>query len=96
MGIILFNYRHIAGLTEKKAEKILQHRAENGPFRSRKDLLKVKSIGDKTFIQCAGFIRIEPLSLGGTIENLLDCTWVHPESYAVAKKYINKNQFRLF
>ncbi|XP_046803831.1 uncharacterized protein YdcI [Lucilia cuprina] len=82
--------KHIAGLTEKKAEKIIQHRLENGLFRTRKDLLQVKSIGEKTFVQCAGFIRIDPRSLGGTIENLLDCTWVHPESYAVAKKIISK------
>lgn len=47
-------YRHIAGLTEKKAEKILQHRAEKGLFKTRDDILKVKSIGEKTFVQCAG------------------------------------------
>ncbi|XP_075145670.1 uncharacterized protein YdcI [Haematobia irritans] len=82
--------KHIAGLSEKKAEKILQHRADNGPFRTRKDLLQVKTIGEKTFVQCAGFIRIDPHSLGGRIENLLDCTWVHPESYTVAKKIISK------
>lgn len=34
------------------------------------------------------FIRIDPHSLGGRIYNLLDCTWVHPESYAIAKKYV--------
>lgn len=83
---IVTPFRHIAGLTEKKAEKIIQYRLENGSFRTRKDLLQVKSIGEKTYVQCAGFIRIDPRSLGGTIENLLDCTWVHPESYGVAKK----------
>ncbi|XP_013116397.2 uncharacterized protein YdcI [Stomoxys calcitrans] len=82
--------KHIAGLSAKKAEKILQYRADNGPFRTRKDLLQVKTIGEKTFVQCAGFIRIDPHSLGGRIENLLDCTWVHPESYTVAKKIISK------
>ncbi|XP_055851056.1 S1 RNA-binding domain-containing protein 1 isoform X2 [Episyrphus balteatus] len=82
--------KHIAGLTEKRAEKIIQHRQENGPFRTRKDLLQVKTIGEKTFVQCAGFIRIEPKSLGGEVDNLLDCTWVHPESYTVAKKIISK------
>uniref|UniRef100_A0A0K8UTZ2 S1 RNA-binding domain-containing protein 1 n=1 Tax=Bactrocera latifrons TaxID=174628 RepID=A0A0K8UTZ2_BACLA len=82
--------KHVAGLSEKKAQKIIEHRSSNGPFQTRKDLLKVKSIGEKTFVQCAGFIRIEPLSVGGKIENLLDCTWVHPESYAVAKKVISK------
>uniref|UniRef100_A0A1A9WRX1 YqgF/RNase H-like domain-containing protein n=1 Tax=Glossina brevipalpis TaxID=37001 RepID=A0A1A9WRX1_9MUSC len=78
--------KHIAGLTEKKAEKIIEHRLENGPFRTRKDLLSVKSIGEKTFIQCSGFVRVDPRSLGGFINNLLDCTWVHPESYTIAKK----------
>ncbi|XP_058984529.1 uncharacterized protein YdcI-like [Musca domestica] len=87
--------KHIAGLSEKKAEKILQHRADNGPFKTRKDLLQVKTIGEKTFVQCAGFIRIDPRSLGGRIENLLDCTWVHPESYAVAKKIISKCKLQL-
>ncbi|XP_014103424.3 uncharacterized protein YdcI isoform X1 [Bactrocera oleae] len=82
--------KHVAGLSEKKAQKIIEHRSSNGPFQTRKDLLKVKSIGEKTFVQCAGFIRIEPLSVGGKIENLLDCTWVHPESYAVANKVISK------
>uniref|UniRef100_A0A1A9VVW6 S1 motif domain-containing protein n=1 Tax=Glossina austeni TaxID=7395 RepID=A0A1A9VVW6_GLOAU len=81
---------HVAGLTEKKADKIIEHRLENGPFRTRKDLLSVKSIGEKTFVQCAGFIRIDPRSLGGSIDNLLDCTWVHPESYVIAKKIISK------
>ncbi|XP_055905833.1 S1 RNA-binding domain-containing protein 1 isoform X2 [Eupeodes corollae] len=82
--------KHIAGLTEKRAEKIIQHRLDNGPFRTRKDLLQVKTVGEKTFVQCAGFIRIEPKSLGGEVDNLLDCTWVHPESYSVAKKIITK------
>ncbi|XP_067615123.1 uncharacterized protein YdcI [Eurosta solidaginis] len=82
--------KHIAGLSEKKAQKIIEHRLSNGVFQTRKDLLKVKSIGEKTFVQCAGFIRIEPLSVGGKIVNLLDCTWVHPESYDVAKKIISK------
>lgn len=52
--LISFSCRHIAGLTEKKADKIIEHRLENGPFRTRKDLLSVKSIGEKTFVQCAG------------------------------------------
>ncbi|KAL9889578.1 uncharacterized protein YdcI isoform 1-T2 [Glossina fuscipes fuscipes] len=87
--------KHIAGLTEKKADKIIEHRLENGPFRTRKDLLSVKSIGEKTFVQCAGFIRIDPRSLGGSIDNLLDCTWVHPESYIIAKKIISKCKLNL-
>ncbi|XP_032596019.1 S1 RNA-binding domain-containing protein 1 isoform X2 [Drosophila grimshawi] len=76
--------KHIAGLSEKKAEKIIEHRTQKGPFQTRKDLLSVRSIGEKTFVQCAGFVRIEPLSVGGKLSNPLDCTWVHPESYKVA------------
>lgn len=44
----------VAGLTNLRAEKILSYRKENGPFLNRKDLLKVKSIGEKIFSQCAG------------------------------------------
>jgi len=77
--------RHIAGLSEKKAEKIIEHRTQKGPFQSRKDLLSVRSIGEKTYVQCAGFVRIEPLSMGGKVKNPLDCTWVHPESYKLAE-----------
>ena len=46
--------RHISGLSEHRADKIVKYRQENGPFRRREDLLKVKTIGDKTFTQCAG------------------------------------------
>lgn len=48
---------HVAGLTNLRAEKILSYREENGPFRNRKDLLKVKSIGEKIFSQCAGWVH---------------------------------------
>ncbi|XP_037957011.1 S1 RNA-binding domain-containing protein 1 [Teleopsis dalmanni] len=81
--------KHIAGLGDKKAQKIIDHRLKNGPFKTREDLLQVKLIGAKTFQQCAGFVRIEPLSVGGNVQNLLDCTWVHPESYNIAKKIIS-------
>ncbi|XP_001648750.2 uncharacterized protein LOC5564408 [Aedes aegypti] len=81
---------HVSGLTAKRAEHIVLHRTKNGPFRSREQLLKVKFIGDKTFTQCAGFIRIEPLTAGIRDYNLLDSTWVHPESYALAESIITK------
>jgi uncharacterized protein len=60
------------------------YREENGRFRSRRELLKVKKLGEKAFEQAAGFLRI-PES-----ENLLDNTSVHPESYDVAKKILEK------
>jgi len=63
-----------------------KHRTQKGPFQCRKDLLSVRTIGEKSFVQCAGFVRIEPLSVGGRLQNPLDCTWVHPESYKVAER----------
>ncbi|KAH8381308.1 hypothetical protein KR093_002531, partial [Drosophila rubida] len=87
--------KHIAGLSEKKAEKIIEHRNGKGPFQSRKDLLAVRSIGEKTYIQCAGFVRIEPLSVGGKVQNPLDCTWVHPESYKLAEAVVQECELKL-
>lgn len=84
--------QHIAGLTSARAENIVKYRTENGPFRSRAALQKVKQIGPKTFVQCAGFVRIEPLTAAGvgSSYNRLDSTWVHPESYDLAEKIMRK------
>lgn len=72
----------VAGLTRTIADAIVVHRDQNGPFASRKDLLKVPRLGARTFEQCAGFLRIpngkEPL----------DASAVHPEAYGVAKKIV--------
>ncbi|XP_017099980.2 uncharacterized protein YdcI [Drosophila bipectinata] len=87
--------KHIAGLSEKKAEKIIEHRLKKGPFQTRKDLLSVRTIGEKSFVQCAGFVRIEPLSVGGKLQNPLDCTWVHPESYKVAESILSECDLKL-
>ncbi|XP_020814102.1 S1 RNA-binding domain-containing protein 1 [Drosophila serrata] len=87
--------KHIAGLSEKKAEKIIEHRSQKGPFKTRKDLLSVRTIGEKSFVQCAGFVRIEPLSVGGHLQNPLDCTWVHPESYKVADSIVAECDMKL-
>lgn len=83
--------RHVAGLTAARAANICKHREENGPFGTREQLKKVKQIGEKTFVQCAGFVRIEPLTAGGanaSALNPLDATWVHPESYALAQRLV--------
>lgn len=80
--------KHVAGLTEKRAEAIVKHREENGCFKSRSELLKVKSIGPKSFTQCAGFVRINGLSAGLKTFNRLDSTNVHPESYKTAESII--------
>lgn len=72
-----------------RAENIIKYRAENGPFRTREEIKKVKSIGPKTFEQCAGFIRIDPVTSKAAIKfNMLDATWVHPESYEITKKLL--------
>lgn len=79
-----------------RAENIIKHRTENGPFKSREEIKKVKSIGPKTYEQCAGFIRIDPItSNAGAKFNILDATWVHPESYSVAKKLLQKWKLRI-
>lgn len=76
----LLNY--VAGLNTKVARSIVAHRDGNGPFRARKELLKVKGLGPKAFEQAAGFLRIpdapEPL----------DRTAIHPESYEAARRLI--------
>lgn len=82
--------KHIAGLTEKRAEAILKYREKNGCFHSRSDLLKVKSIGPKSYTQCAGFVKINSLSAGTKKFNLLDSTNVHPESYTTATAVIKE------
>jgi uncharacterized protein len=72
--------KHVAGINERTAQKIVQYRNEHGAFRSRVQLTAVPGFGPKTFEQAAGFLRIR----GG--ENPLDMTAVHPESYPVVEK----------
>ena len=72
--------RHVAGITERTALKIVSYRDENGSFRSRMQVLEVPGIGPKIFEQAAGFLRIR------NGENPLDMTAVHPESYPVVEQ----------
>jgi uncharacterized protein len=71
---------YVSGLGPQLAQNIVDYRSENGPFRSRKELMKVKRMGEKAFEQCAGFLRIRNAS------NPLDTSAVHPESYHVVEK----------
>ena len=71
---------YVSGLGPQLAKNIIDHRNEFGPFKSRKELLKVKRMGTKAFEQCAGFLRIREAS------NPLDSSAVHPESYFVVEK----------
>ncbi|XP_018652644.1 tex protein-relatedtranscription accessory protein (S1 rna binding domain) [Schistosoma mansoni] len=62
----------VAGLSEMKAKAILTYRSQVGPFRSRADLLKVKGIGQATFAQCAGFVRVKPTYSTTTLDGTKD------------------------
>jgi len=77
--------KYVSGINSKLAENIVAYREENGKFTSREELSKIKGMGEKTFKQCAGFLRI-PES-----DNILDNTSVHPESYDIAHKLLNLN-----
>ncbi|QAT43805.1 Tex family protein [Aminipila luticellarii] len=84
---------YIAGINMGIAKNIVAYREEAGKFTNRKELLKVSKLGEKTYKQCAGFMRIAD----GT--NPLDATSVHPESYGAAdivlqKLTIDKEQIR--
>ncbi|MDD7512435.1 MAG: Tex family protein [Clostridiales bacterium] len=73
---------YIAGINMGIAKNIVAQREEEGVFKNRRELLKVKKLGAKTFEQCAGFMRIS----GG--DEPLDETSVHPESYAACDKLL--------
>ena len=72
----------VAGLTAATAKNIVAKREEEGPFKTRKQLLKVPKLGPKAFEQCAGFLRLPEA------EDRLDATAVHPESYKAAKEFL--------
>jgi protein Tex len=71
---------YVSGIGETLARNIVAFRAEHGPLRSRRDLLKVPRLGPKAFEQAAGFLRI------GGAKNPLDASAVHPESYDVVER----------
>lgn len=73
----------VAGLNQTIADNIVAFRNENGPFKQRKELKKVPRLGEKTFEQAAGFLRI------ANGENPLDSSAVHPESYTVVSRIAN-------
>ncbi|MGV3026318.1 Tex family protein [Clostridium thermobutyricum] len=75
---------YISGINSGIAENIVAYREENGEFKSRKELLKVKRLGQKAYEQCAGFLRVMES------KNPLDNTGVHPESYKAAEELIVK------
>ncbi|MCI5727250.1 MAG: RNA-binding transcriptional accessory protein [Clostridium sp.] len=74
---------YVAGINATIAKNIVDYRDENGGFKTRKELLKVKRLGQKAYEQCAGFLRVPEST------ELLDNTGVHPESYESAKSLIS-------
>jgi protein Tex len=71
---------YVSGLGPTLAQNVVNYRAENGPFSSRKAIMSVPRMGDKAFEQCAGFLRISDAV------NPLDNSAVHPESYHVVER----------
>ena len=76
--------RHVSGLNQLTARRIVDYRKEHGPFTGREQLQQVEGIGPATFTQAAGFLKIQDG------EQPLDRTWIHPESYAVATRLLEK------
>jgi len=74
--------KYVSGISTRVANSLVKYREENGKFTNRKQLLQVKGLGEKTFVQCAGFLRIPDG------DNPLDNTAVHPESYEVAEELL--------
>jgi uncharacterized protein len=71
---------YVSGIGPSLAENIVEYRSEHGAYRTRKELLKVKRLGDKAFEQCAGFLRIPDAA------DPLDNSAVHPEAYHIVDK----------
>jgi uncharacterized protein len=74
--------RYVSGLNQLTARRVYEYRQEHGPFKSREQLKEISGLGEATFVQAAGFLRIEDG------ENPLDATWIHPESYPVARRVL--------
>ena len=71
---------YVAGISKTVAKNIVAYKEENGAFKNRNEFKKVKGLGPKCYIQCAGFLRIQ------NGEEFLNNTGVHPESYDIARK----------
>jgi uncharacterized protein len=76
--------RYVSGMNALTARRVYEHRREKGPFKNREELRSVPGFGDQTFVQAAGFLKV----IGG--ENPLDATWIHPESYEIARGVLDK------
>jgi uncharacterized protein len=79
--------RHVSGLNQLTARRLVEHRKETGPFKNRQELNAIDGIGPITFTQAAGFLKLRDG------DHALDRTWVHPESYGVATRLLEKLGF---
>ena len=78
---------YVSGINATVAKNIVKYREENGEFKSRSQILKVPKLGEKAFLQCAGFLRIHDG------KQVFDSTGVHPESYAIAEDLLKRFGF---
>jgi uncharacterized protein len=76
--------RYVSGLNQLTARRLCEYRAQGGPFRSREQLKQVPGFGEATFVQAVGFLKI----VHG--DNPLDATWIHPESYELAQRVLER------
>ncbi|NLS91058.1 MAG: S1 RNA-binding domain-containing protein [Planctomycetaceae bacterium] len=76
--------RYVSGLNQLTARRVYEHRMQNGPFRNREQLRNVTGFGDAAFVQSAGFLKI------ARGDNPLDGSWIHPESYDVARRVLER------
>lgn len=79
--------RYVAGLNQLTARRLVEWRLAHGPYSNREQMKQVQGIGDAVFTQAAGFLKIP----GGA--NPLDSTWIHPESYPIAERLLEKLGF---
>jgi uncharacterized protein len=76
--------RYVSGMNQLTARRLSEYRSKHGPFRSREELKHVSGLGEATFVQAAGFLKI------AHGDNPLDATWIHPESYELASQVLAK------
>lgn len=81
--------QYVSGINSTIAKNIVEYREQNGKFKNRKEIKKIKKLGPKAFEQCAGFLRIPDG------EYILDNTGVHPESYKATEKLMDLLGYKL-
>jgi protein Tex len=79
--------RYVSGLNPAMAQEIVQYRGANGPFRTRAQLLQVPNLGDARYTQAAAFLKVRDG------DDPLDASWVHPESYGLARQLLAEAGF---